>query len=404
MYAEGDMAGWQELPVQTIGTISGAAIGGLQRAARIYKNAPSKELKIQLRKAREELRKNPHQDHYIRQVQDLKAQVRESRHAAVTWKNAGLVARDSAIGGTVGNLIGWGTKQVGKTQTLTDPLGFRLKDLQFIEQETAKYKYGKDIERLLDPATGLKVYEYNGAVFLQNYDYVGSGYRGVCHEVSDDLLAKLQAKFKDRYCFFKVAGNSPRFFNTPGSNHLFILGCTPANKQKVLDDIQKCAGKIPKDALLIDPSFNVVDGRTQRQGYLVNKVSDALHHLNSKCNTVYSGMVPYQSIPLGFRSELTGIPDTEDLLVYLSLKRNLQNELRVSLDWQPSNQNFLYNWDNWEKEVPADSLLARFMQKVKDDLANPNNHMADLDKAHPRLNMSKFDPTSGPFLIFNQGK
>lgn len=107
---------WQNMPWQKIGTIAGACIGGLQRSARIYNNAPGKALKAQLQEAQRLLQESPHQDRYVRRVTQLKKKVKARRQKAFTWQDGHLklIVRDSVIGGILGNLLGFGANKVLK--------------------------------------------------------------------------------------------------------------------------------------------------------------------------------------------------------------------------------------------------------------------------------------------------
>lgn len=257
--------------------------------------------------------------------------------------------------------------------------GFSEADLNDIRKELKHFRYGRDLEGMLGPAT--RAFYHQGRLILRNYNYPPNGReeRGVCHELARACLKKLQTRYGDRYEFTTVIGTEPQYFRDQLDTHTFLLGWAKRHDATVRQQLKENRFIIPEEAVVIDPSFGVA-GNLQTVGFyrMNGRITDAVPTNVDDTWDSYT-LMPLETLkgrpdPLGYLSELApGVPigpGTKPLVfaVYC-LDREGKPAVRLMRKDTPGAD--VYQWKTWREEVTPNSLLRRFVEKIESDMRQP---------------------------------
>ncbi len=146
---------------------------------------------------------------------------------------------------------------------------FSARDLELVKTSLKNYKYGKDLDYLLNPSAGFRTTSTNGVLTLTNWIQSNS-YRGVCGELSNSLGLSLikNPDFNSKYDVVVATGSNAKYFPQP-SVHAFLL-IAPKEvdiRRKLIAD----SLVFPEGALLADPSLGKLEvaneNNTNEDGY-----------------------------------------------------------------------------------------------------------------------------------------
>jgi hypothetical protein len=266
-----------------------------------------------------------------------------------------------------------------------------------------KYKYRKPLHWMLSKKSAFQV-EYDGnKVRYINYNFLPQStpnkVEGVCHELAMHLHNELTAALGHKYEFALILGNGPEYFFDAGSGHCYLVAFPNRRHEglKLFAPTDKVVGfkPLPKDCLVIDPSFRVMESTNDTRYTFKETFRCKTARLTGERDTVHefigrpsnyeqSHLVFTPTMPLGYLSELKIAPekiadldgkDPKDVLVSFTLLKhdNVPSEipsvfLTVQSDARKNNV-FVGNTKSLLEGLPAMNPLRRFCQKLQKDIS-----------------------------------
>lgn len=215
--------------------------------------------------------------------------------------------------------------------------------------------------------------------------------RGDCISLSTQLGNLLTEKFKNQYKFYVVQGNFP---NSGWEDHFFIVGWPKAQNVTMLREIDSNRGNIPAKALIIDPSYGLMEvkgphmkHRQLRHYYAEQSLQDVakLRILPQKIRpkfpflpflkqdrTAPDGNISTIAIPFGFMRELMPKNDAHwnqsDSLAMIRFQKQDDNKppkLLLGI-FNPHNGVCpITVYPDWRQKFPPNSKLYQSLDKVE---------------------------------------
>ena len=210
---------------------------------------------------------------------------------------------------------------------------FDLSSVNYFSSLLERYKYGKDLDLLLDPSRGFKVVYKGGekpAVLLENYFHCDA-YKGICGEVAHAYGMQLLSnpEVREKYDVVVVAGSVADVFS---GGHAFLL--VAPKKLNIRDALNKDRNKFPEGSILIDPSLGTMGDACTLGGYKLDgfvKYTEA-HDFSSHCELELKPN-NFNPMVIGFLKDYIPISDSKDKnqMLYLTFNTDSTNKI-VSVD------------------------------------------------------------------------
>lgn len=266
-------------------------------------------------------------------------------------------------------------------------------DLDKMRQILTHYHYGKDLKTILDGEKPFSIINNPGDLRLVNYDFPQvadpKNVKGICFELIEHAIGALNQEFEGKYKFAVGVGNTADGFYKK-SRHYFIVGYPNGQGYKLIQAINRgkqCKpGNIPKDVLVIDPSFGVV---SDKSNYLVGLIEDVGNSYGRDIETevqmmgrkMQSGQtLPGRGLPIGYLHDLD--PDFRnkpqyfngysDTLVQQAFFQDAGDyKARFCLYFEKKDVlglDLVPDWTKWIEELPSDNLLKRYVQRVTSEI------------------------------------
>lgn len=258
--------------------------------------------------------------------------------------------------------------------------GFDQSTIDFFKSLLGQYKYGKDLNLLLEPARGFKVVYCRGkdpSVLLRNYTY-GDISQGICGEVSHSYgrQALKSPEIRNKYDIVQVFGSVTGVFSR---GHAFLLiAPKDLNIKHLLD---RGNNIFPEGAVLTDPSlgtFEYTSKLNTREGHYKLDSSISYQDIQDPSGDWSLALRPddFSPIVIGFMRDYIPVtnPENENRLLYLAFEISNGNEIpTVNFLVHDSKTNAieLINLENFPSFGPDSKQvgnLKKLLEKVKSDL------------------------------------
>ena len=242
----------------------------------------------------------------------------------------------------------------------------------------SRYKYGKNLDLLLDPATNFKVIYHNGDepfLELQNYDCSGS-YKGVCGELAHSfgVQALTDPDIRTKFDILVVVGSVKDLFP---SGHAFLLAAP--KDLNIRSALSKNRDIFPEGSMVIDPSLGTFEDASafnkDNGKYKLNGLVPYEEVQNSSSGNWQLGLSPntINPIVLGFLKDYVPLEDeqSDNKMLYLAFHADAKSKISdVSLTTHnpQTNETEAVNLDNFSNTSGQVRHLRKLLEKVRDDL------------------------------------
>ena len=158
----------------------------------------------------------------------------------------------------------------------------------------------------------------------------------------------LQKKIGNEYHIWAVDGHCPYYFSGEDSKHIYLLAWPKCKNEAIMKKLDKAFdtnGKIPKECIIIDPSFNRVTNSAETKHYRIRAGIHEFTDTGSKF-TQEESELPFKqthnnksytdAIPIGYLSDylgtsrLNGPPNRYSSMLFFTLEKDLtSNQIRL---------------------------------------------------------------------------
>jgi hypothetical protein len=279
--------------------------------------------------------------------------------------------------------------------------GYPVEDIQLIWNLMQRCQYRKPLEKMVSDNSPFQVSADDKQVIIQGDSYYppaeGEKIMGVCHELSYFVMQELEQKLGKQYEFALVNGNSPQYFHHESSNHVYIIARQRAHKKRfarslareIINITKSGLTDLPKNCLLIDPSFAKLAATDNPHGYRLTSLlrkSLVKKHFHAEtqqkvCN--FNELGETKIWPLGYLSDLLDLSKVKILdippqsLVHWGFSKS-QSSSKSDIDFYihpnptAKAQHYTRMSELLKSQAP-DNPLRRFTNKVRSQLGHQDS-------------------------------
>lgn len=256
--------------------------------------------------------------------------------------------------------------------------GFDPGSLDFFTSLLSRYKYGKDLNLLLDPSRKFNVVYQAGdnpSIELQNYSQTDV-YQGICGEVSNSfgLQALKNPGIRKKYDIVIVTGGAKDMFSC---GHAFLL--VAPKELNIRQQLGSEENMFPEGALLVDPSLGVIENanvfNTEEGKYKLDGIVPYTD-IHNTGNHWRVGLTPNNPNPIiiGFLRDYIPVtdPSNDNRMLYLAFNTNGENKVTsvnfLAHDLSTNNEPQLVNLETLQDNLMEVRNLRKLLKKVSSNL------------------------------------